>query len=76
MSGETEIECLLQIIEKSRDLDPELLTQAVTRDGALIPWSEVSEERLPRPDILRDMHREQAMGALYSAGAVSSERLK
>ena len=76
MSDESRIEALLDVIEESYCIDPDILSENLAKEEGLLLWSGVPENRLPRPDILRDIHREQAMEVLYGTDLISAENLR
>jgi len=75
---ETRAKNLLDIIRESKYICCDTFIDVLAdtrRESSLLPWAELPEDRSPLDDILKDMHREQAMEALYNRGAVSEDEL-
>lgn len=79
MNKENQRNNLLDVIGESKYINPDSFFDVLARtprEKSLLPWGRLSEDRLPLEDILKDMHREQGMEALYAKGVVSDWELK
>jgi len=79
MEEQISAENLLDVMEQSGYISPDTFVGTLVeaaREGSLLPWGKVSEDRLPLPDILKDMHREEAVEALYDKRVITEGDLQ
>jgi hypothetical protein len=79
MVQEADAKNLLDVIRESDYINPDICVEILARtprEGSLLPWAGLAEDRMPLADILKDMHREQAIEALYNKGAALEDELR